>query len=115
MADFEPQVVQHVELRENRRGVQRAYIAGTRIRIQDIATYHDCHGMSAEEIAREFAHLTLAQVYAALAYYFDNRELVRSHMKEDDHYAESMRSRLNATTLSETRKVTDADGNQVSS
>ena len=47
--------------------------------------------MSADEIAREFAHLTLAQVYAALAYYFDNRELVRSHIKEDDHYAESMR------------------------
>ena len=115
MPKMEPQVVQHIELRENRRGKQRAYVAGTRIRVQDIATYHDRHRMSAEEIAREFSHLTLAQVHSALAFYFDNRELVRSHMKKDDDYAESMRSQLKAISLPETGASTDANGNQVSS
>ena len=83
--------------------------------MQDIAIYHDRHGMTAEEIAREFAHLTLAQVHSALAYYFGNRELVRAHSNEDDDYAASMRTKLDAASLPKTGAGTDANGNQVPS
>jgi uncharacterized protein (DUF433 family) len=31
-------------------------------------------GWSAEEIARQYPYLTLAEIHAALAYYFDHRE-----------------------------------------
>lgn len=46
----------------------RPRIAGTRMTVQSIAMDYRI-GMSAEEIAQEYPHLTLAQIYTALAYY----------------------------------------------
>ena len=80
-------VTNHIEFRPNRRGEDRAYVAGTRVRVQDIVSDHELHGMTADEIAREYPHLSLAQVHAALSYYFDHRELVRSQMKSDRDFA----------------------------
>jgi uncharacterized protein (DUF433 family) len=40
-------------------------------------------GLSAEEIADEFPHLTLAHVYAALAYYYANREEIEQDISEE--------------------------------
>jgi hypothetical protein len=48
---------------------------------------YELHGMTADEIAREYPHLSLAQVHAALSFYFDHRELVRSQMKADREFA----------------------------
>lgn len=48
-------------------------IAGHRITVQDIVVRHERMGRSADEICAEY-DLTLADVYAALAYYFDHRE-----------------------------------------
>ena len=47
-------------------------IAGHRITVQNIVIWHQRMGKSADEIATEY-DLTLADVYAALTYYFDNR------------------------------------------
>jgi uncharacterized protein (DUF433 family) len=47
-------------------------ISGHRITVQDIAIWHDRLGKNADEISTEY-DLSLAQVYTALAYYFDNR------------------------------------------
>ena len=33
---------------------------------------------------RSFPHLTLADVYAALAYYHDNRIVIDEHIREDE-------------------------------
>jgi uncharacterized protein (DUF433 family) len=46
-------------------------IRGRRIAVQDIALWHERHGRSADEIAAGYA-LMLADVCAALAYYFDD-------------------------------------------
>ena len=53
----------------------KARIAGTRIRVQDIVFWTE-EGRSPDEIVAAFPHLTLADVYAALAYYHDNRRLI---------------------------------------
>jgi uncharacterized protein (DUF433 family) len=50
-------------------------IADHRIRVRDIVTARDLAGYSPEEIAGTvYPDLTLAQVYAALAYYEDHRD-----------------------------------------
>lgn len=77
----------HVELRPNREGALRPYLKGTRMRVQDIVSDHERHGLSPEQIAREYPHLTLAQVHAALAYYFEHREELQQQMKADDDFA----------------------------
>ncbi len=50
-------------------------IADRRIRVRDIVAARDLRGHSPEEIAGSvYPDLTLAQVYAALAYYEDHRD-----------------------------------------
>ncbi len=46
-------------------------------------------GMSADEIALEY-NLTLSDVYAALAYYFDHRDEVDRQISEGDLFAETL-------------------------
>jgi uncharacterized protein (DUF433 family) len=73
----------HIELRLNRDGQPRAYIAGTRVRVQDIYVDAEVHGKSPDEIVASLPQLTLAQVHAALAYYFDNRDAIREEIRQD--------------------------------
>ena len=53
----------------------RPCIAGTRTTIQTIAIDFNA-GMSPEEIILQRPHLKTEQVYAALAYYYANKELI---------------------------------------
>lgn len=67
----------------------RACIVGHRIRVADIVAWHERRGYSADEIVAMFPGLTLADVHAALAYYFDHRAEIA-----DDLEADEDRSRL---------------------
>jgi uncharacterized protein (DUF433 family) len=64
----------------------RACIAGHRIRVMDIAAWHERLGMSPEEIVHQFPGITLADVHAALAYYFDNRAEIEDEFRRDDEW-----------------------------
>jgi len=44
-----------------------------RIRVAQIAADHIGNGWSAEEIIRQYPHLTAGEVHAALGYYYDHR------------------------------------------
>ena len=60
-------------------------IAGRRITVQNIMVWHERLGMNADEIASEY-DLSLADVYAALAYYFDHREEIDRTLAEDEAF-----------------------------
>jgi uncharacterized protein (DUF433 family) len=68
-------------------------IANTRIRVQDIYVWHELRGQTPEEIVADFPQLSLANVHAALAFYFDNRELIHQEMKEAEELVEAMKAR----------------------
>ncbi|MEY2395129.1 MAG: hypothetical protein QOF94_1474 [Acidobacteriaceae bacterium] len=51
-----------------------------RIRVAQIVADHLGYGWSAEEIIRQYPHLTPAEVHAALAYYFDHREEIDAEL-----------------------------------
>ena len=70
----------------------RPRIRGRRITVQQIAIWHERLGKSADEIAAEY-DVTLADVYAALAYYFDHLEEIDARMVEDRAFAEALRAR----------------------
>ena len=65
-------------------------IAGRRITVQNIVIWHERLGKSADEISSEY-DLSLADVYAALAYYFDHVEEINQRIKEDEEFVEQMR------------------------
>ncbi|MFL6194186.1 MAG: DUF433 domain-containing protein [Thermoanaerobaculia bacterium] len=66
-------------------------IAGHRIRVADVVVCHEHQGMSPDEIVANYPGLTLADVYAALAYYFDHRDEIRNDIAEERRFAEEMR------------------------
>ena len=59
-------------------------IAGTRIRVSHIAYRYDRERQSPDEIVQAFPHLTLAQVHAALAYYYSHREAIDEEIASSD-------------------------------
>jgi uncharacterized protein (DUF433 family) len=67
-------------------------IAGHRITVQNIVIWHERLGLSADEIATEYA-LSLADVYAALAYYYDHREEIDRAIREDEEFIAELRRR----------------------
>ena len=51
----------------------RPWVDDTNIKVVEIVLDHQAHGWSAETIQEHYPHLTLAQVYAALAWYYDHQ------------------------------------------
>ncbi len=69
----------------------KACIAGTRIRVQDIYVWHELQGTSADEIVSRFEHITMADVYAALAYPWDHRAEIQRDVQEEMAFVEQMK------------------------
>ncbi|HEX3685635.1 MAG TPA: DUF433 domain-containing protein [Bryobacteraceae bacterium] len=61
----------------------RPKIAGTGLSVSRIAGWYRM-GMTPEEIALEYPHLSLAQVHGALAYYHANRDEIEADLAEED-------------------------------
>lgn len=81
-----PAPILHIEIRPNRAGQPRAFIVGTRVRVQDAVCDSEGLGQSPDEIVANLPHLTLAQVHAALSYYFDHQDEIRSAIREDEEF-----------------------------
>lgn len=67
-------------------------IAGSRIQVKQLVIMHERQGMSPEQIVTEHPHLTLADIYAALAYYHDHREEVTADIQAERDEYEAMRT-----------------------
>lgn len=75
-------------------------IAGHRIRVQDIALWHERLDYSVAEIVAHYPQLTLAEVHAALAYYYDHREAIQQDIRD----AEALVATLKAAIPSKLRQ-----------
>lgn len=67
----------------------RPIIAGTGVTVRRIVGWYKL-GDSPEEIVAHFGHLSLAQVYAALAYYHSNREEIENDIAEEEREVERL-------------------------
>jgi len=68
----------------------RPRIEGRRITVENIVIWYERLGLGADEICSEY-NLTLGQVHAALAYYFENRQSIDKSLKEGEAMVEAMR------------------------
>ena len=67
-------------------------IAGHRIKVQDVAVWYEQMGLSPDEIVSQHPGITLADVYAALAYYHDHLEEIKQQIQEDEAYARELQA-----------------------
>jgi len=69
----------------------KACLAGHRVRVLDIVEWHEHQGMTPDEIVSEVPSITLADVHAALAYYFDHIDEIRGDMRAERTLVEGSR------------------------
>ena len=106
-------VAKHIEKKPGVCG-GKACVAGTRIRVQDVYVWHELRGQSPDEIVTNFPQLTLADVHAALAYYWDNTQEIQQEMAQADAILEQLKQ-ASPSPLQEKLRGTDASSAQVSS
>lgn len=63
------------------RGV--AWIAGANTKVREVVLDRLAHGWSPEEIHFQHPHLSMAQIHAALAYYYENQERLDEEIRRD--------------------------------
>ena len=81
---------EHIEIAMGAGG-PKPRIAGHRIRVQDVVIWHEKLGMSPDEIVHRYPTITLADVHAALVYYWDHREEIERAITEEHALVEELR------------------------
>ena len=69
-------------------------IAGHRIKVQDVAIWYEEMNLSPQEIVDRYPMITLSDVHAALAYYYDNKQEIQQQLEEDERLETQMRASI---------------------
>lgn len=85
-------------------------IAGSRIRVQDVYVWHELRGLSVDEIVSRYPQLTMADVYAALSYYWDHRDAIQQQMAKDDELVRRMKEQYGSPLRQKLRGSDAMDG-----
>lgn len=70
------------------------HIQGTRITVRRIAFEVEQLGMTSDEVLAVHPHLTLSQVHAALAYFYDHRQEIENAATELNIIEDELRARF---------------------
>ena len=79
---------EHIEL--DNTGVAR--ISGTRTKVIQVVMDKMAHAWGSEDIQKQYPHLALAEVHAAMAYYYDHQKELDLQVSEDLKEADSLRA-----------------------
>jgi len=78
-----------------------AWLAGTRVKVIEVALDKLAYGWSPEEIHFQHSDLSLAQIHAALAYYYENQFRLDAEIEHRRLQAESVATSLGDAALRE--------------
>ncbi len=88
-------VTTHIEIDEN--GV--AWIDNTKVKVIEVVIDKIVHGSSPEEMHLQYPHLSLAQIHAALAYYYDNQAALKDEIKRRLRDASELAHKMSDSSL----------------
>src|SRR5206468_8873771 len=69
-----------------------AWIAGTNTKVKEIVLDKLAYGWSPEEMHFQHPHLSMAQIHAALAYYYENQDKLDDEIRRDLEEVDQLRS-----------------------
>jgi uncharacterized protein (DUF433 family) len=87
--------IEHIDVDE--KGVAR--IAGTRMKVIHLVMDKMANGWTPEEIQAQHPHLTLSQVHAAFAYYYDHKAELDTAIQQTLDQAEALRKELGESPI----------------
>lgn len=76
-------------------------IAGTNMKITELVLAKSAYGWSSEELRFQFPHLTLGQIYSALAYYSDHQEQLDRDIDRRMKFISQLRRNIKSSPLAE--------------
>src|SRR5262245_40459834 len=79
-----------------------------RITVEDIAVWHERMRMSPDEIVSAHPSITLSDVHAAVAYYFENRDRIDNDIKEGQRFVAEMKAKAGPSLVQ--RKLRQRNG-----
>lgn len=85
----------HIEVKPGVCG-GKPYLVGPQIKVQDVVICYERRGMSPEEIVYNHPNLTLADVHAALAYYYAHGEEIRRDIEQDETYTREIQAKTSS-------------------
>ena len=90
----------------------RPRIDGHRITVEDVAIWHERLGMSPDEIVSDYPSLTLSDVHAALAYYYENRDRIDADIRAGERFVAEMKAQAGPSLVDRKlrRREPDAAG-----
>jgi uncharacterized protein (DUF433 family) len=94
-------IIQHIEVRAGRSGESKAYIIGTRISVEDIYVRHELKGETPDQIVAALPHLNLAQVHAAMSYFYDHPEEIRRQLHEGQTFVTQLKAQTGPGPLAQ--------------
>lgn len=71
--------LQNTQLEIDAEGI--AWLSGTRVKVVEVVLDKIAHGWSPEEIHFQHPGLSLAQIHAALAYYYENQDRLDAEIR----------------------------------
>ena len=83
-------------------------IAGTRIKVKHVFTWVEQMGKTPAQVVAEHSHLTMAQVHAALAYYWSHVDEIRQDMDNEDKLVAELKATAGPSRLQERLAEQDA-------
>ena len=78
-----------------------AIISGTTTKVIEIVQDHLAHHWDAEDICRQYPYLSLAQVHAALTYYYDHQQEIEQEIDRRRQLAAELKAKLSDNTIRE--------------
>ena|SRR2546428_11304823 len=76
-----------------------AWISGAKVKVIEVATDKLAHGSSPEEMHFQYPHLSLAQIHAALAYYYEHQDEFDAEIVRQANWAAEMAERAKDSPL----------------
>ncbi|NEP83880.1 MAG: DUF433 domain-containing protein [Okeania sp. SIO3C4] len=74
-----PVIAEHIEIAPGISGGE-AQIAGCGIKVREVVIWHEKNGLSPRQIVSRYPMLSLSDVHAALAYYYDRQEEIEQQI-----------------------------------
>ena len=85
-------------------------IDGHRIKVEHIAVCYERMGMSPDEIVTSHPTINLAQVHAALAYYYEHKQEIDADIEEGKRFVEELKAKSPPSKLQKLLEARKANG-----
>lgn len=85
-------------------------IAGTRIKVKHVYTWVEQMAMTPAQVVSEYPHLTMAQVHAALAYYWSHPDEIHQDIENEEKLVAELKAQAGPSKIQQTlaeRNATD--------